>query len=268
MKDFISYFFKGLYHFTVDSNYRTLVKLFLQNVFKKRHVSSTATFNGFKINVTDFKSFIFQYEEIFFHHFYEFKTASAKPVIYDCGANIGVSTLFFASKFPSARIVSYEPSPIVFEVLKKNISQNNITNVMLNQQAVWVKTEVLQFSEEGADSGSLYDVSNTKKINVQAVDFLEVLMKEEHIDFIKMDIEGAENDLIPHLEPAFSKIQNIFIEYHSFNNSAQRLDEILKLLRNANFRYFIRHGNYRNRPFVNRSEQKDMDMQLNIFAYK
>jgi FkbM family methyltransferase len=268
MKDFISYFFKGLYHFFVDANYRTLLKLFIQNAFKKRHIASTASFNGFKINVTDFKSFIFQYEEIFFHGFYDFKTSSAKPVIFDCGANIGVSSLFFAQKFPTAKIVSYEPSPIVFEVLQKNMIQNGITNVTLNKQAVWLKTEVLQFSEEGADSGSLYNVSNTKKIDVQAVDFLEVLMKEEYIDFIKMDIEGAENDLIPHLKPALPKIQNIFIEYHSFNNSAQRLDEILKLLREANFRYFIRHGNYRSRPFVNRADNKDMDMQLNIFAYK
>ena len=103
---------------------------------------------------------------------------------------------------------------------------------------------------------------------MQAVDFLELLNKEEKIDMLKMDIEGAENDLIPHIATAMHKIDKMFIEYHSFNNGEQRLDEILSLLRQHKFRYYIRHVNDRKMPFIDMAGEKDMDMQLNIFAYK
>ena len=136
------------------------------------------------------------------------------------------------------------------------------------KNAVWIKNEDLEFSEEGADGGSVYALSNTKKVKVQAVDLLEILNKEEKIDMLKMDIEGAENDLIPHIAPALHKIDKMFIEYHSFNNGQQRLDEILSLLRHHKFRYYIRHVNDRKTPFIDMATDKDMDMQLNIFAYK
>ena len=73
-------------------------------------------------------------------------------------------------------------------------------------------------------------MSNTKKIRVDAIDLLELLNKESKIHFIKMDIEGAENDILPHIQPAMHKIDNMFIEYHSYNNFDQKLDELLKII--------------------------------------
>jgi len=268
MKDFVTYFFKGAYLFFIDSNYRTLMKFFWINIFKKRYTPYHVSFNGFNIQVADFKSFIYQYQEIFFNGFYSFNSKNSSPVIYDCGANIGISSLFFSSKHPSAKIVAYEASPSVFKVLEKNIRINNISNVQLFQNAIWIKNDLLEFSEEGADAGSLYAIKNSKKIQVQAIDFLEVLNKEDKIDFIKIDIEGAENELIPHLSPAFHKIDKLFIEYHSFKNTPQKLDEILSLLKEFNFRYYIRHSNERKQPFIDNGKDENMDMQLNIFAYK
>ena len=105
-------------------------------------------------------------------------------------------------------------------------------------------------------------------MKVQAIDFLEALNKEDKIDMLKMDIEGAENDVIPHIASALYKIDKIFIEYHSFNNGEQRLDEILSLLKQNKFRYYIRHVNNRKSPFIDTAKDKEMDMQLNIFAFK
>ena len=150
----------------------------------------------------------------------------------------------------------------------RDIENNNIKNVVLNQNAVWTKNEELEFSDEGGDSGSIYSIANTKKVKVQAIDFLEALNKEDKIDMLKMDIEGAENDVIPHIASALYKIDKIFIEYHSFNNGEQRLDEILSLLKQNKFRYYIRHVNNRKSPFIDTAKDKEMDMQLNIFAFK
>lgn len=268
MKHFISFYFKGLFLLFTDSNFRTFTRLFLNNIVKKRFTEYTFKVNGYKILVADITSFMWQYQEIFVNQFYAFKTNTAQPVIYDCGANIGTSVLFFSKKFPKAKIIAYEASPYIFGVLTKNIKENNLSNVNAFQNAVWIKNEELEFSEEGADGGSVYALSNTKKVKVPAVDFLEILNKEEKIDMLKMDIEGAENDLIPHIATALHKIDKMFIEYHSFNKGQQRLDEILSLLRQYKFRYYIRHVNDRKTPFIDIAADKDMDMQLNIFAYK
>jgi len=268
MKDFFSFLFKGLYFFLTDANYRTFIRLFFIGMSKKRYTEYSIRVNGFKILVADMKSFIWQYQEIFVHHFYAFNTTSDKPVIYDCGANIGSSVLFFSRTYPSAKIIAFEASPYVYWVLQQNIENNNVANVTAHQKAAWINNDSLEFNEEGADSGSIYSISNTKKIKVQAVDLLQELLKEDKIDLLKMDIEGAENDLLPHIGCALHKIANFFIEYHSFNNSEQRLDEILSLLRHNGFRYYIRHVNNRKKPFIDLAKDKDMDMQLNIFAYK
>ena len=268
MKDFLLYFFKGFFLFFSSSDFRTLVRLFLINVVKKRYTEYTVRANSLQLRVTDIKSFVWQYQEIFFHKFYAFNTSSVQPIIYDCGANIGTSVLFFAKNYPAAKIVAYEASPYVFSFLKNNIDHNNIQNVILHQNAVWNKNETLDFNDEGADAGSLYTVSNTKKIKVIAVDLLEALSKESKIDMLKIDIEGAEDIVIPHIAPVLFKIDRIFFEYHSFNGKEQKLDEILLLLRKNKFRFYIRHANNRNSPFINTAKDKDMDMQLNIFAYK
>lgn len=268
MKDFISHFFKGFFLLLTSSDFRTFTRLFLQNSVKKRYTEYVVTANSFKFRVADMKSFVWQYQEIFLHKFYAFNTTSKHPVIYDCGANIGTSVLFFAKNYPKAKIIAFEASPYIFGILKTNIENNNVTNAILHQNAVWTKNEELEFSDEGGDSGSIHSIANTKKVKVKAIDFLEVLNKEDKIDMLKMDIEGAENDVIPHIAPALHKIDNMFIEYHSFNNGEQRLDEILTLLRQNKFRYYIRHVNNRKSPLIDRAKDKDMDMQLNIFAYK
>ncbi len=268
MKDFISYFFKGFILLFTNSNFRTFTWLFLNNSVKKRYTEYVVSANSYTFLVADMKSFVWQYQEIFLHHFYAFNTTSERPVIYDCGANIGTSVIFFANSYPKAKIVAFEASPYIYGILKKNIENNNIKNAILYQNAVWTKNEELEFSDEGGDSGSIYSIANTKKVKVKAIDFLEILNKEEHIDMLKMDIEGAENDLIPHIASAFHKIDKMFIEYHSFNNEKQRLDEILSLLKQNKFRYYIRHVNNRKSPFIDIAKDKDMDMQLNIFAYK
>ena len=268
--DFLIFLFKGIFLFFTNRQFRTFVRLLFQNSFIKRYQEHNVSIEGNKIRVADMKSFVYQYREIFLYEFYAFNTNAVQPVIYDCGANIGSSVLYFKKKYPQAKITAYEPSPKVYRLLEANVKKNNLRDIRLNQQAVWIKEEMLTFNDEGADGGSIYAVSNTQKVNIQAIDFLETMQKEDKIDFLKIDIEGAEHELIPHIAPALHKVENIFIEYHSFNGQVQRLDNILTILTQHQFRYFIRHAIDRKAPFINKkqNQNQDMDMQLNIFAYK
>jgi hypothetical protein len=63
-------------------------------------------------------------------------------------------------------------------------------------------------------------------------------------------------------------IDNIFIEYHSLQKKKQGLHDILKIIAGAGFRYHITEAYTNYSPFVNRTTNYGMDLQLNTFCYK
>ncbi len=236
---------------------------------RKRYSKTTISLFGKKIVVPDTLSFVWQFHEIFVEEYYKFETKSPNPIILDCGANIGLSTLYFKRTFPDAIIYGYEPDESVFECLSFNIKSFGFKNVNLIKKAIWINNEGVSFFSEGADSSSIYSDKANKK--VESVRLKEILMSlGNKIDFLKMDIEGAEVEVIKDCEEQINKIQNIFIEYHSFINSKQQLEVLLNILTNNGFRYFIKPEADRRMPFINRVNKnfKDVDLQLNIFAYK
>ena len=87
---------------------------------------------------------------------------------------------------------------------------------------------------------------------------------------LKIDIEGAEIEVIKDCRDVLNKANNIFIEFHSFINRRQELDVILQILSANNFRYFMKQPMDRKIPFINKTNKNypEIDLQLNIFAYK
>ncbi|MFZ2322423.1 MAG: hypothetical protein WAV89_01875 [Ignavibacteriaceae bacterium] len=96
MRIFFEHTFYWLYRFLKKSNYRRFILFSIIYGSKKRFVARTFKFNGLKIFTPDTLSFIWQYKEIFADDSYKFQNNSQIPVIYDCGANIGISCLFLA----------------------------------------------------------------------------------------------------------------------------------------------------------------------------
>jgi len=89
------------------------------------------------------------------------------------------------------------------------------------------------------------------------------------IDFLKIDIEGAEYNVLKSIKSKLGNVRNLFIEYHSFSDKEQVLNEILSILTECKFRYYIEHVGVRSHhPFIKISSFQNMDIQLNIFAYK
>lgn len=88
------------------------------------------------------------------------------------------------------------------------------------------------------------------------------------IDFLKLDIEGAEFEVIASCKEYLKNVKNLFIEYHSLPTEKQRLHELLQIVQEAGFRYYMKEA-WENLkyPFVNRNPAM-FDLQLNIFAYR
>ena len=118
----------------------------------------------------------------------------------DIGANIGLYTLFF-SKLVGAtgKVIAFEPDPENFDVLKKNIELNKITNVTLVQKGVSNKNETMKLYKSHA-SGAHSLVRNAKwqkdtYTDIQTIT-LDDYFKGEKIDMIKIDTEGFELEVI------------------------------------------------------------------------
>lgn len=216
----------------------------------------------------DARCFYDSYVEIVQDEIYRFNATTNSPLIIDCGANMGVSVLFFAKQYPKAKIIAFEPEEAIAEVLQKNIASYHLTNVTLHQKAVWDSNTVLSFTTDRGMGGSVANTfSNQPPVQVQTVRLADYL--QEPVDFLKLDIEGAEYTVLKDCEPLLKNVQNIFVEYHSFVNQEQKLEEILAMLKKAGFRYHLKQSFSQKRPFVDQLLAcENMDMAITVFGYR
>jgi FkbM family methyltransferase len=268
MKLFLEQLLKGPYNFLTDKFFREFLKLTLLYGGAKRYQPKKINLLSYKLDVPDCLSFIWQFKEIFVDGQYKFLTNNSNPVILDCGANVGLSILYFKMFYPHSKIKAYEPNKYILEYLKTNISKNKLHGVEINDKAIWIHNEGVNFSEDQADSAS---ITNSKSTDlVKSIRLKSILESESHVDFLKIDIEGAEVEVLKDCKSSLENVKNIFVEYHSFVNRTQELDTILKILTDSNFRYFMKPAVSKKFPFINKINKNspNMDFQLNIFAYK
>jgi FkbM family methyltransferase len=119
-------------------------------------------------------------------------------VIVDLGSHIGTSVFFFRLRYPEARIYGCEPDPTSFAKLKCNVG--GLAGVTIKQCAVsGVDGESILYSSSHSLASSLVTKSgNRRLIPVRSVRF-DSLVDElglDHIDLLKLDIEGAEYDVL------------------------------------------------------------------------
>lgn len=264
---FLEITFRGLYYYLTNKIYRRFIHftIFLGN--RKRNEETRIKLGNWEVILADPISFIWQFKEIFSDNSYFFG-AKKEATIIDCGANIGISCLFYYLNYPDATVEAFEPDPNIFRLLKSNTQNCKGFNLSIHEKAVGIKDEELKFYQHEVDGGSFLNHGKQDSVNVSCIDLNKVLGKYDKIDFLKIDIEGAESNLVPHIQSSFHKIENMFIEYHSFPNKPQDLGKILSMLEEGGFRYYMVTQNKRKSPFVNRGTEKLMDYQTNIFAYK
>lgn len=157
----------------------------------------------------------------------------------DCGAYWGDTLLTF-HRAKNCRCQTYyalEPSQSIFEQLKDTIQTHKIKDAVPMKIGAWDKTDVLYFADQ---HGGASNISNVGETSIQ-VDSLDHLFGDKNVDFIKMDIEGAER-------PAILGAKNIIQErtpYLAFSvyHKAQDLWRLPLLVNeiNNNYRLYIRH---------------------------
>ena len=233
-----------------------------------RYTRCTTQLLGYELEVSDAASFQPMYDEIFEKEIYKFVSSTETPLIIDGGANIGLSVLYFKRLYPHAKVIAFEPDKNIYATLQKNIQNAGIADVRLENKALWSSDTILNFFSEGADSGRLLGEAETLQANpVDAVRLREFL--NQRVEFLKLDIEGAETEVIQDCHDLLVNVQNIFVEYHSFTNRPQTLTTIIQILSDAGFRLYLNTPFSINpKPCYDRREYHDMDMVANIFGYR
>ncbi len=235
-----------------------------------RYTKTKLYFKGRELIIPDNASFLFMQKEIFEQHIYKFKTKKNEPYIIDGGANIGLATIYLKLLYPSSNILAFEPDAEIFNILKKNIESYALKSVELIQKGIWKEDTTIQFKSEGADAGLIASLDKT----VAATNSISVLSLKPYlnrtVDFLKLDIEGAETEVLKDIENDLGKVERIFVEYHSFVGQPQTLNVIIDILTKAKFRIYmsIPGNNSLNSPLMGLGSYCNMDFQLNIFGYK
>lgn len=231
-----------------------------------RRTPGEVEFDGIRLVFNDNVALLGMLDEIFVRQNYLFSAANERPQILDCGANIGVGVAYFKSIFPNAIIHAFEPDETAYRCLAENVARNNYQDVVLHQKAVWTRNEALQFFPDGSWGGGLHAKDGATGVTVEAVDIGEFL--DQRVDFLKMDIEGAESDVIQHVFDRISaNVDRFFFEWHSLRNAPQKLGTILREFEEAGFRYHVKEASTRMSPF-NATPPGPMDSQLDVFVFR
>ena len=210
-----------------------------------------------------------QFRQIFCQKAFSFEADNEQPRIIDCGANVGVFSLYFARRFPKASITAFEPDPKVFAILQRNVATCCInSSIELIQAAVTGGPEcIVEFSPDHCDAGRItVEPVGEASIPVRAVRLRDYL--SEPCDLLKLDIEGAEVDVLNDCDNCLGQVRRIFVEFHSFVQQPQRLSETIGVLSRAGFRLFIQSGLCPKQPFVSVQQFLGMDCQLEIWGVR
>jgi FkbM family methyltransferase len=133
--------------------------------------------------------------------------------IVDVGAHIGMASLLFAHRYPMARIIAVEPEPANFAALVRNVS--SYKNIVPVQAALWKEDGEVRLGKSTAHPKGAFAIAEDGSQRVRAVT-MDTLMKEtglSTIDFLKVDIEGAEKDVFQNCA-WIKNVRVIAIELH------------------------------------------------------
>ena len=194
------------------------------------------------------------YEDVFLKEEYNIQLPTEPKNIIDAGGNIGLTAIYFANKYPGAKIFSIEPEENNFKLLKKNTAFYD--QIIPIHAALWHELKDINLLDTGkgdwafktTDSTILNDESMKfiQSISAITIDQISADFDLKKIDLLKMDIEGAEKELFENSSSWINKVHCIIVEVHehlrpgclrSYYNGSNGFD---REWRNGNLYFLLR----------------------------
>lgn len=187
------------------------------------------------------------FKEVFLNQEYRVEKLETKPVIFDCGSNIGTSILYFKKIYPEAKIIGFEANPAVYQILEKNVTHQHLSDVIVHAAALYDRETELTFYSGSKNEnlmGSLFQKrGGAQEIKVQTKRLSQFLMPYDKVDVVKIDVEGAEWNILADLvaSQTLGKVQHFLIEYHlNMPGEQDHLSQFIKIFEDHGYRYSIK----------------------------
>jgi FkbM family methyltransferase len=160
------------------------------------------------------------YQGVFINREYDLPLRMSPTTIIDAGANVGFASIFFANKYPHARVIAIEPEASNFELLKRNVEP--YPNITPLRAALWKDDVIIDLVDPGIGHWGFqatklaWTDQKTRLGTVQGVT-VERIMRDyalDYVDILKMDIEGAERDVLENPSPWIDNVGVVIAELH------------------------------------------------------
>jgi FkbM family methyltransferase len=162
-----------------------------------------------------FSSDIHVFDEVFCQGELDAYLPDDPRFIIDGGANVGYTTAFLAGRFPGATVIAVEPSPANVVQFRRNCA--GYKNIVLLEGALWPVSSDVRIVNPEADSWSYRVAAGSGPGSVRAytIDDIITQFAIDHIDFIKLDIEGAERQIFEsNFEHWLPRVKALLVEIH------------------------------------------------------
>lgn len=174
------------------------------------------------------------------------KVISKGNVVLDIGANQGYFSLFFAKLIgENGKVISFEPDAENCTIIKKNIGLNGYTNINLHQKAVCDKTAKIKMYVGDYRTGNrIYESEkNRAAFDIEGISLDDFLKNSENnIDFIKIDVEGAEFSVIEGMKKFLEEKKDLVLMSEFFPSLIKKFGkepiQYLELLEQKKFKIF------------------------------
>lgn len=153
--------------------------------------------------------------QVFLKRQYSMRFPIIPQVVIDGGANIGLFTLMIKNKFPCATIICIEPDPENFLMLQKNLV--SYPNVFFENSGLWKNDGFLKIYDKHNKGKSAITVEEDPNGEIKGITIDAIMNKYafDHIDILKLDIEGSEKYIFSdNFQSWLSKTKIIMIELH------------------------------------------------------
>ncbi len=145
--------------------------------------------------------------------------------IIDLGGNVGMASLWFLNAFPATRVVTIEANPANFPTLESNLRPYGHRSIIVKGGAWWRKTKLALVNGDGLGAASVrearHDDDHATLMDGWDIPALMALADFKQIDLLKIDIEGAEVDLLlKNADDWLPRVRNMSIETHGPESEA------------------------------------------------
>ena len=164
-------------------------------------------------------------------------------IIIDAGAYLGSFTVFAAKKVgKNGKVIAFEPDPNNFEKLMKNINLNKLKNVIAIKKGLYSTNMKMVFDSSEVISHIISidhkeNLNNYMNIEVITLDEILEELQIDKVDFIKMDVEGAEVQVLQGCRRTLQKNRvNLAIASYHIVNGLPTSSSVEHLLSNWDYR--------------------------------